>query len=89
MFVYLVKLINMNTPQSIIEDAIKKENDYFEKYIRENATPKIKGEITQGKLKWRGIKLCVLNEHHEGTMKWITQRGVQITPKIIISFKLS
>ena len=79
----------MNIQQSIIEDAIKKENDYFEKYIRENATPKIKGEITKGKLKWRGIKLCVFNGHYEGTMKWVTQRGNQISPKLIISFKVN
>jgi hypothetical protein len=79
----------MNISQSIIEDAIKKENDYFEKYIRENATPKIKGEITQGKLKWRGIKVCVSTSISNGYLKWITQRGVQISPKIIISFKLN
>lgn len=73
----------------LMAEAIKKEDEFIEKYVRENATPKIKGKITKGKLKWRGIKLCQFHDNNNGTLKWVTQRGVQISPKIIISFNFT
>lgn len=51
----------------MIEDAAK------------NCIPPIKGEITKGKIKWRGMKLvcCELNS-------WIEQRGVRVSPILTI-----
>lgn len=71
----------------IMKEVLKKEDTYLTNFLYEFATPKIKGEITKGKLKWRGIKLVYL---HDGlkTFKWIEQRGVQISPKITFDFNL-
>ena len=38
-------------------EMILKEEEWIRCIIREKATPPIKGEITPGKLRWRGIKL--------------------------------
>lgn len=43
-----------------------------------NATPPIKGELTAGKIKWRGI--CVVT--NEDNDHWVEQRGKRIS-KII------
>lgn len=48
----------------------------FEKGIRENATPPIKGEITKGKMRWRGIR-CVTQQGSGAS--WLEQRGRKIT----------
>lgn len=45
--------------------------------IYDNATPKIKGEITRGKLRWRGIKKVI-----DPFDEWYEQRGQRITDKI-------
>lgn len=73
----------------LIAEILIKEDEFIEKYVRENAIPKIKGKITKGKLKWRGIKLCQFEGNPNGTLKWVTQRGVQISPKIIISINFT
>jgi hypothetical protein len=63
------------------------ENDkalfnFFEPYIRLTG---IKGEITKGKLKYRGIKLKVRND-----LKFIdyqlNQRGIDISPVFTIKY---
>jgi hypothetical protein len=66
---------------SWIKDCIQNENFVFEKAIRENAVPKIKGDITVGKLRWRGIRIVQRNEFMK-TYKWVEQRGYIISPKI-------
>lgn len=71
----------------IIRDLSSKQDKIFEEYIRLLATPKIKGEITKGKLKWRGIKMCTYNGLGK-TETWIEQRGVQISPKVSFNVKL-
>lgn len=45
------------TTNSIIDKYMAEINKIFEKAVRENAVPPIKGPITKGKLKWRGIRL--------------------------------
>ena len=66
--------------QGIVKDVSKKRNDLLEKYVLLNAEPKIKGAVTQGKLKWRGIKL-VVNSFNEYQL-W--QRNNPISPIIKI-----
>ena len=62
-------------------EQMKKENEIFEKALRENAEPKVTGEITKGKISWRGIKIVQQNEFLQ-SVKWLEQRGKQISPKI-------
>lgn len=57
-------------------------NEMFEKSVRNNATPPIRGPITKGKLAWRGISM---HTDVNGT-QWIEQRGMQISNKVQISF---
>lgn len=67
----------------IVSDAIgyhnKSISDTFEMYVRLFAVPKIKGEMTPGKLRCRGIIMVV--ESPSGN-KWIEQRGKKISPTI-------
>lgn len=53
--------------------------------VRENAVPPIKGVITHGKLKYRGIKLVEIPSKNQ---KWIEQRGKRISPVIEINATL-
>lgn len=70
----------------IIKDVTKDINDKLEFIVLHFSKPKIKGEITKGKIKWRGLKFCtringLSNEY------WIEQRGKLIGQKIIINAK--
>jgi hypothetical protein len=64
-----------------IKEQQKKEEELFTSALRIMAEPPIKGEITKGKLKWRGIRLVQYNNGFKYT-KWLEQRGRQISPKI-------
>jgi hypothetical protein len=77
---------NMHELESKILSNVSKEiNNTLEKIIRENANPPIKGEITKGKLRWRGIKLCVKTTIGRDE-RWIEQRGVIIGQPVVIGF---
>lgn len=65
----------------IFEDYRKKEEQIFVTALRTMAEPPIKGEITKGKIQWRGIRLCSQMDGLK-TYKWLEQRGKQISPKI-------
>ena len=56
---------------------------FFEPYLREAG---IKGEITKGKVKWRGIKMKVQNGL--GSKYQLNQRGVDISPVFTVEFGL-
>ena len=57
---------------------------FFEPYLREAG---IKGEITKGKVKWRGIKLKV--QIDLGSIKYqLSQRGVDISPVFTVEYGL-
>lgn len=49
------------------------------------SVPPIKGEITAGKIKWRGIKLCIQNDFDNST-HWVEQRGVKIGKEFVINY---
>ena len=70
-----------------ISDIVKKQNQIFMAALRTMAVPIIKGEITKGKLKWRGIRLCKLNDPLKYIV-WLEQRGKQISPKIIVDYSI-
>ena len=59
----------------ITQSLAKKQNDIFAKAVYENAKPKIKGEVTKGKMKCRGIRIM-----QRGDKSWVSQRGVCISP---------
>ena len=63
-------------------EALKKRDqtiDYVLKNIvRHNAIPEIKGEVTLGKMKWRGIKMYIDTEFNI----YFKQRDKIISPKI-------
>ena len=63
-----------------IEQQKHKSEEIFKAAILKNAMPLIKGEITKGKLIWRGI---YVRNDEDGT-QWIEQRGVQISDKVEI-----
>lgn len=50
--------------------------------------PQIKGEITENKLKWRGVKI-VENHSEIESSYWLEQRGVVISDIITINNKIS
>jgi len=78
------KWSNLRTDAEFIcNDFEKKEKQLFTNLLKIVAEPPIKGEVTIGKTRWRGIKLI---RHHVAfdTYSWLEQRGKQITPKIIV-----
>lgn len=68
----------------LMDKAAEMEFKLFEKAVRTNATPPITGDITPGKLKWRGIRRCFNKRTNES---WLEQRGLQISEKFRIVFK--
>jgi hypothetical protein len=73
--------------QRLISQMQKQEEELFTTALRIMAEPPIKGEITKGKITWRGIKLI---RQHIGfdTYSWLDQRGKQISPKFHTEVKL-
>lgn len=69
-----------NLTDKIMSSIIQKEDEFLINQLK-FANPKIKGEITNGKLQWRGIKLIEINDFN-GTTKWLEQRGKQIGYKL-------
>ena len=67
---------------SFIQEQQKKEEEIFTTALRTMAEPPIKGEITKGKIRWRGIRIVQQNDGFKYT-KWLEQRGKLISPKII------
>lgn len=68
----------------MIEQTNEKLWSFFEPYLHGAG---IKGEITKGKIKWRGIKLKVQNDL--GSSKYqLSQRGVDISPVFTVEFGL-
>lgn len=80
--------MNIETIQQQIIDAHVKAidkalMDFFTPYFRQAG---IKGEITRGKIKWRGIKMKV-QQNIGGTIYQLNQRGVDISPQFEVTFK--
>ena len=69
--------------QFLMNEIQKQQEEIFRIALRTMAEPPIKGEITKGKIKWRGIRL-IRQEFGFNSYSWIEQRGRQISPKIHI-----
>ena len=89
----ILEKLNFNLPEmpSLNMDAVisrfiqeqqKKEEEIFTTALQTMAEPPIKGDITKGKVRWRGIRILQYNEGFKYT-KWLEQRGKQISPKIV------
>lgn len=73
--------------QRFITDAQKQEEELFTTALRTMAEPPIKGEITKGKITWRGIRL-IRQQVGFNSYSWLEQRGKQISAKFHIEVKL-
>jgi hypothetical protein len=69
----------------IIEETDKKLQEFFTPYFHQSG---IKGEITQGKIKWRGIKMKVKHELGKSIYQ-LNQRGTDISPIFEITYNKS
>ena len=73
--------------QRFIAEMQKQEEELFTTALRTMAEPPIKGEITKGKITWRGIRL-IRQQVGFDSYSWLEQRGKQISPKFHIEAKL-
>ena len=73
--------------QRIIAEMQKQEEEIFTTALRTMAEPPIKGEITKGKIRWRGIRI-IRQQIGLDFYSWLEQRGKQISPKFHIEAKL-
>ncbi len=76
-----------NVTQRFISEVQKQEEEIFTIALRTMAEPPIKGEITKGKIRWRGIRL-IRQQIGLDSYSWLEQRGKQISPKFHIESKL-
>jgi hypothetical protein len=65
---------------AIIKSYTKQVEDIFIQSVRTVAKPPIKGKITRGKLKWRGIMLHQTNYGILGSEMQLFQRNTPISP---------
>ncbi len=73
--------------QRLFDEVRRQEEELFTSALRVMAEPPIKGEITKGKLRWRGIRL-IRQQIGLDSYSWLEQRGKQISPKFYIEAKL-
>jgi len=76
-----------NVTQRLFDEVRRLEEELFTTALRTMAEPPIKGEITKGKLRWRGIRL-IRQQVGLDCYSWLEQRGKQISPKFHIESKL-
>lgn len=59
----------------IINQILIQQDKFIENILRNHVNPPIKGEITKGKIKWRGLE--IVNDMNHSKL-WIKQRGIAI-----------
>lgn len=87
-----IKMINVSMAGFHKEYLFKIQKDkesIFDFALRNNAVPPIKGEITKGKIRYRGIYIVVKNNFPDSPETWLEQRGKLISPIIKIELKLN
>lgn len=63
-----------------MKELVKKQEEFLEDVLRNRAVPPIKGEITKGKIRWRGLSIYQIKPNLSGVQKiWVEQRGVKIS----------
>jgi hypothetical protein len=76
-----------NVTQRLFDEVCRQEEELLKTALRTMAEPPIKGEITKGKIQWRGIRL-IRQQVGFDSYSWLEQRGKQISPKFHIEAKL-
>lgn len=76
-----------NVTQRLFDEVRRQEEELFTNALRAMAEPPIKGEITKGKIRWRGIRL-IRQQIGLDSYSWLEQRGKQISPKFHIKAEL-
>lgn len=79
----MIAKIEDNLTAYMVKKTEKALFEFFEPYLRKAG---IKGEITKGKTKWRGIKIHVKNDIYSSVYQLI-QRGQFISPEFKVDFK--
>ena len=72
----------------IISQYVERINNFIETQVREYAVPPIKVEITEGKLRWRGINLQKIMLPNMCEETFIMQRGKQIGKSLKTDFNV-
>jgi len=70
---------------NITREQVSFQEDIILKSLMLYAEPPIKGKITKGKIRWRGIKL-IQQVTPKGYRTWLEQRGKRISPTIIMEY---
>ena len=97
-----MKRINLNlssypssTPAELMRDevihqALRKMNEWVEDILRNYAQPPIKGEITRGKIRWRGIRRCEMPDpqNPSAIINFLEQRGKRIGYPFTIEYTI-
>ncbi|MCK5644205.1 MAG: hypothetical protein KAJ19_25625 [Gammaproteobacteria bacterium] len=73
--------------QRLMKQMVAEHDKILEASLRIYAEPPIKGEITKGKIRWRGIRL-IRQQVGLDSYSWLEQRGKQISPKFHIEANL-
>ena len=73
--------------QRCISKIQNQEEELFATALQMMAVPPIKGEITKGKIRWRGIRL-IRQQVGLDFYSWLEQRGTQISPKFHVEANL-
>jgi len=78
------------TQNECFSEILKKVHIHFDEILRTEVVPPIKGEITKGKTRWRGIRMNQYKDNiYPYTVKyWMTQRGEKIGKEFIIGIKI-
>jgi hypothetical protein len=71
-----------NLIAQVVSSLIAEQDRVLRQIITDHAEPPIRGEITKGKLRVRGIKVVFVKGE---PIAWVEQRGVQIGPRVNIS----
>lgn len=69
----------------ILNDLVRQKQKIIDDFLKEQlkrVEPPIKGEITKGKLKWRGVRLGVQDTTTIKKRYFLIQRGVEIGDSI-------
>lgn len=82
-----IELNISNVTQRFIFEMRRKEDELFTTALRTMAEPPIKGVITKGKIRWRGIRV-IRQQIGLTSYSWLEQRGKQISPKFHMEVKL-
>lgn len=83
----MIQNLEKELVKQLTKEIVDREDEYIKYILHTYAQPIIKGNITKGKLKWRGIKM-IIQQTNFGYEKWIEQRGIMLGNKMIYNYIL-